>query len=280
MSSNRPVQESKESEKINQLNEAARRWKSEGLSDGERIALSMRVWELAFELLDDKNKSTAFVEAFAEACERFDPAKTEFYNYLVFLRGKRRKDAYKAQKIHAPDENNSDSLDAPISEENELTLEDVVPDKKARDAGEFSHLNGKLAELTAMILNFAQRHTGKSANETRRRWYRMFYTEDVTWIVREECMGLQRERDVLTAMELDYLDYYMVKKCRCLEAIRIGEMKPYHEVVPTESSMECTSIPLPANVSLAYWERCLREKKSAAARSQQLGSYRKELESL
>ena len=275
MSSNQPVQDSTRSAKENQLNEAARRLKSEGLSDGERIALSMKVWELAFELLDDK--STAFVKAFAEACERFDPARTEFYNYLKYLRKKRREDANRARKRH---DQIALSLDAPISEENELTLEDVVADIKAQDSGAVNRLNGKLAELTAMILNFAQRHTGKSANETRRRWYRMFYTEDMTWIAQEVCVDIQRERDVFTAMELDYLDYYMVKKCRCLEAIRIGEMKPYHEVVPTESSMECTSIPLPANVSLAYWERCLREKKSAAARSQQLGSYRKELESL
>lgn len=230
---------------------------------------------LSFELYDDH--SDAFLNSVLEALQKYDPEKGPFSHYLKYLISRRNTDAYRKQRNHAP---NADSLDAAISEENTLSLEDVVSDRMAEDPGQIGRLEGKLADLTAMILNFSQRHAGKADNATRRSWYRMFYTENMTLVAKEEVRTLLHERDVFTAMELEYLDYYMTKACRSLRTLGAARLKPYHEVVPERESMEDTPVPLPADVSLAFWQYCRGEKKGASARSEQYKAYKQELEQL
>lgn len=232
---------------------------------------------LSFILYDDHDHTEAFLDSVLEALEKYDPEKGPFSHYLKFLIGRRNTDAYRKQKRHAPD---ADSLDATFSEDNSLSLEDVVSDRMAEDPGQIGRLEGKLADLTAQILNFSQRHTGRSANETRRSWFRMFYTEDMTLVAREGVRTLLHERDVFTAMELDYLDYYMTKTCRRMKTLGVTRLKSYHEVVPEREGMEETPVPLPADVSLAFWQYCRGEKKGASARSEQYKAYKQELEQL
>ena len=262
-------------EQENRLNAEALRWKESSLSDEERSTLRNALFLLSFELYDDH--SDAFLDSVLEALQKYDPEKGPFSHYLKYLIGRRHTDAYRKQKRHAPD---ADSLDAVFSDDNSMTLGEVVADQSAADPGQISRLDGKLADLTAQMLNFAQRHTGKAANATRRSWFRMFYTEDMTLVAKEGRPSLLHERDVFAAMELDYLDYYMLRACRKMGELTMTPLKPYHEVVPEHQSMEETPLPLPANVSLAFWQRCRGKKKGASARSEQHKAYKQELEQL
>lgn len=262
-------------EKENRLNEAAARSKEKGLPDGERETLRNEVFLLAFELYDDA--SNVFLDALLEACEKYDAEKGPFSHYLKYLLSRRNTDAYRKQQRHAPD---ADSLDAAFSDDNSLTLGEVIPDQSASDPGQINRLDGKLADLTAQILNFAERHTGKAANETRRCWFRMFYTEDMTLVSKEGRPTLLHERDVFSAMELDYLDYYMLHPCREMVELAMTPLKPYHDVVPARQSMEETPLPLQADVSIAFWDVCRGEKKGPSARTEQYKVYKAELEQI
>lgn len=257
--------------KEERLNEAAARAKEALLLDGEREKLRNEIFLLAFELYDDT--SEAFLDALLEACEKYDKEKGLFSHYLKYLLARRHTDAYRKQQRHAPD---AESLDTAISDDNSLTLEEVLADPYGNDPGQISRLDGKLADLTAQILNFAERHTGKSANEARRCWFRMFYTEDMTLVAKEGRPSLLHERDAFSAMELDYLDYYMLHPCRKMAELAVMPLKPYHDVVPARQSVEETPLPLQADVSLAFWDICRGVKKGGSARSEQYKFYQAE----
>lgn len=251
-------------EKEKRLNEIAVQIKTIEPSCGERANLRNELFLLAFDLYDDT--SNAFLDSLLEACKKYEPERGPFSYYLKFLHAKRSKDHVRSDQRHAP---NADSLDAAVSDENSLTLGDFVADQNADDPGQISRLDGKLADLTAQILNFTKRHNGKAANETRQSWFRMFYTEDMTLVSKEWPANLLHERDVFAAMDLQYLDYYMLRVCRKINEISVSPLKPYHEVVSAQESMEETPLPIKADVSLAFWEICRGVKNGASARSNQ-----------
>ena len=131
------------------------------------------------------------------------------------------------------------------------------------------------------MLNFAQRHQGQAANERRREWFRLFYTEDMTQALKLMPLTFLHERDVFQAMKLPYLDYYMAKICRTGPQIAAAPLKPYSAVVPERAGTDTeTPVPLPADVSLSYKRLCGGERVGASARSEQYKWYKREKEKI
>jgi hypothetical protein len=267
----------KTDEREQQLNEKVLRWKAEALSDSDRDVLRNEIFILVFQLYD-KDNSLIFVETLVEALQKYDPAKGPFSHYFKFLLKKRSTDAYRQSEKHAPA---AFSLDAPFPEDNGLTLMDFVEDPRAEIEGTGATVGYVYDELTAQILNFAERRTGRENNEKRRMWYRIFYTEDITNAAKSVRLNLWHERDAFSAMELAYLDYYMQKPCRTLRQIEDVPLKPYQEVVPDRSAElrdQETPIPIPADVSIAYLDLCKHIQVGKTARSNQLKFYKEEKE--
>lgn len=276
------------------LNEAVLQWKSlprEG-NGAALAALRNEIWILAFELFDPRTENfrskgantdreleratMIFLDVFEEVMEKYLPEKGHFSNFLCFLLKRRLVSAYETDKIHSPE---GDSIDD-ITEADDGSIiggptpaapEDQEPEVRVM-------LNDLFAELTAMILNFSERHSGQSNNESRKMWYRLFYTEDMTLAAQTVELSTSHERDIFAAMKLPYLDYYMGKKCRTLRQLAHTSLKPYGEVVPARKGQrEETPLPLPADVSLSYLKICENISAGSSARSNQMKPYRAEI---
>ena len=266
-------------EKERRLNEAARLWKTTPPEGNEAVIESLRqqVFTMSFELFDSDGNAMAFMDAFEEAYRKYDADQGAFVNYLSTLFKNRKTDRFRYDRRHAP---GGDSLDAPVStsEDNDLTRYDVTA--SAADSPDSGVMFESLyVELTALVLNFAQNHKGRQANEDRRKWYRIFFTEDMTLTYKTHHYTFNHERDIFQAILLPYLDYYMARPCRTGREIVLTPLKPYGEVVPGQKDDRAeTRVPLPADVSLAYLSRCEGKTFKRPARSNQLNFYREEVE--
>ena len=257
------------------MDEAARSYVSmeETGNEAARQALYLELFELWYRLFDNTDKSA--LDAFEEALRRYQPEKGAFSHYLSFLMNRRKTDANRALKSR-----NIQilSMDAPMGEE-DATLSDFIADPSAAKPEERAEWDEALVELTALVLDFSERHRGKAGNETRRNWYRLFFTEDMTFAAKSVPLRLTHERDVFSAMKLAYLDYYMSAPCRDLASLLRTALRPYGETVPERSGEEGeTPLPIPADVCLNYLKRCEKVQAGAAARSNQMKFYKEEKE--
>lgn len=266
----------KRKEKERRLNQVALLWKTTLPEGNEAVIESLRqqIFTLAFELFD--GGSGAFMDAFEETYQNYDPDKGVFSNYLSKVFKGRKTDHFRYDSRHAP---SGDSLDAPVStsEDNTLTLGDITPSSTG-DPEKMVMFESHYVELTTLVLNFFQNHTGRQANETRRRWYRIFFTEDMTLTYKTRPYVFSHERDIFKAMLLPYLDYYMSRPCRTGAEITFTPLKPYDEVVTAQEGNRAeTKVPLPAQVSLAYLALCEGVSVTEEARSNQIKFYHKEV---
>lgn len=279
------------------LNEIALRWKSIQTAGNEAVisALKNELWILSFELFDptvenfrakgpDKDRelqraSMVFLDIFEEACAKYKPDEGLFTNYLSYLFKRRKVNAYRKDGVSAPE---GESVNKEKEGENGETIAGPEPTAPTSDEPEENAVfDSYLAELTAMILNFSKRHKGKANNKERRMWYQLFYTENMTMAVQIEKLSLRHERDIFAAMKLPYLDYYMSKICRTIDALANTPLKPYEEVVPAQKGKTAeTKLPLPADVSLAYLRICENISVEKNTRSRQLTNYKDEIKAM
>lgn len=285
--------------KKGRLNEIALRWKTTQTAGNEAVitALKNELWILSFELFDPtvesfrekgpnkdrelQRASMVFLDVFVEACAKYEPSKGPFTNYLSYLFKRRLVNAYEKDCISAPE---GESINNEKEDENGISKAGPEPVAPASDEPEENAVfHSYLAELTAMILNFSKRHKGKANNKEHRRrmWYQLFYTENMTMAARTEKLSLRHERDIFAAMKLPYLDYYMSKICRTIDALANTPLKPYEEVVPArKGKIEETELPLPADVSLTYLRVCENISVKKNTRSRQLKNYKDEIKAM
>lgn len=259
------------------LNQVAEQWvrlDPEG-NEAARQALYEEMFTLTFQLYDQSGGMWV-VEAFEEAIEKFDPDRALFSHYFAHLLSKRRADAYRYEQRHSP---SGISLDTPAGEDGRTGLGEFLEDPNAQNPEDAVLWEVPFLELTAMILNFAQCHPGRSGNETRRNWYRIFYTEDMTEVLKTKNLCFLHERDMFAALKQPYLDYYMSAPCATMRQIQRTPLRPYCQVVPerTERTDE-TPLPIPADVSLSYLRVCEGTQVGDTARSNQLKYYKEEKE--
>ena len=263
-----------------QLNEAARRLKSENSTQADWAS----VWSLALKLVDKENDpSVAVIDAISECIEKYGPEKGDFSNYLYFLVKRRKNTEYRKNQ---PLEQ-SVSLDTPVGEDGSSSLGDVTPDENAVskesriDEESRIDTDGYFAELISMVLNFSQRHTGKANNSSRRKWYRIFFTEDMTLVCKEHKLKYVHERDIFQAMLLPYLDFYMDGVCRTGQEIFAAPLKAYEEIDPAHAGEKAPPrLPLPADVSLSYLNTVEGVRATKPGRSNYLKFYREDKETI
>lgn len=251
------------------LNSTALKWKAVVASENETASVIQEsVFLQALKLYDDGTE--AFLNVLLEVMERYD-GKSRFSNYLNFTWSRRKNDAY--NDILNRDKQ-VDRLEAPVSSKDSRELGDAIPAGTKDEPENYYMISVPFAQLTAQVLNFAQRHQGKERNETRQNWFRIFYTEDITASLKITNIPLLCQRDVFSAMKVSYLDYFMAANCRTMPQITRTPLKPYSKVVPARGGHdEETPLPIPADVSLAYMEACEQKLVGASARSNQKKYY-------
>lgn len=277
-------------DKRERLDQIGREWcalPSEGC-DAVRVKLQEEIFSLAMKVFP--NKADAMGLFFLNDWRSFNADVGTLSNFLAARLKHRMKDLERQdfdgqRKTEISDRTDKKisvkkrhkSLDAPPStdEETEQTLGDTLPAKTGEAEGVLL-AEVVFVELTSMVLNFSKNHTGRQANETRRMWYQIFFTEDVTHVYKTQPYAFSHERDIFCAMLLPYLDYYMAAQCRAGKQVSFTPLKPYGEVVPDRrGDTGETPVPLPADVSLA-WLRREGIQAGASARSNQRRSYEAE----
>lgn len=262
-----------------ELDSAAVLWKAsqtEGNEGAARTHLN-RLWLLVFKRFEPLpdipgEDPNAIISAMEEALGKYSPEKGAFSHYFSVLLSGRKADAARYAERHAP---SSDSLDRTVAEDGDLTLGSMVAADKRLEPESAIGFDGLFAELTSLVLNFAERQNGRKYNENRRMWHRLFYTEDMTQVMKEHTFRFLHERDIFSAMDTAYLDYYMTCVCRSGQAVQQTPLKPYGQVVPSRSETAPVPLPIPGDVSLAY----LQTKGVSvgnSARSQQKNYYEME----
>ncbi len=155
-----------------------------------------------------------------------------------------------------------------LEDKNQLSIEDTYEKRESSK----DKIQIGIIEQTARIINFTEKNFGrKTANPSRRRWYRIFYTEYITYITKKmqefgvDLSDRLHERDIFHAMRTNvaecgmnenaktYLDYYMSDICETLRAIGRTKMKLYRELEnfkedfdPTKADIRI-AIPLTGN---------------------------------
>lgn len=262
-------------DKSRRLDEVALQWKTlpDTGHEAQKEALWLELFELFFELFDDAAGSESVLDMFERTTANYDPAAGPFSHYV------RRSDTFRKHDEDLKRKKatiESVPLELPVGEDGSATLADLLPDTNAADPDRFFEMEGLYAELISNILHFGEIHYGKANNKTRLCWYRLFFTEDMTYSWKTEGVSYVNERDVFRAMLLDYLDYYMEELCRTRKEVCRSPLKPYGETVPgTADGNRETPLPIPADVSLAYLKRSGSSLGSTrAARSNNMKLYR------
>lgn len=260
-----------------ELDEAAILWKT-SLSENDRgKALDYRekIWLLVFRLydrddLDERDcDPSALLKVLEEAFEKYDPREGQFSHYFSKLFSGRKKDFSDYNSRHAPV---GDSLDLPVSEDGNLTLGDMLAADETSQPEGTMDIDGRLAELTAAIMVFLHKKD-REHNDARKMWFRIFYTEDMTLAMKELALRFLHEREVFSAMDVEYLDYYMAAPCRTGKEVMGTPLRPYCEVVPARRDTDPVPLPIPGDVSLCFLKACRGISAGGTARSNQIGFY-------
>ena len=155
------------------------------------------------------------------------------------------------------------SLDASVDPEGKDSLldrqSDLQGDPFVRHAEEAA-----LREYMALALTIPDRLHGRSNTETRRTFYRLFFTDGLSAALRnagnEGALPpyQERERELLEASETEFLDFFLTAVCRTVPELAEGRLKPYGEMVPGRPMQELEPAGkslwhLPADVYMTYW---------------------------
>lgn len=243
----------------------------------------MELFQLLFLAFSDKSKldtgDERFIKNIKKAIESYDVSKSNgmtFYTYTygILLNRKKDYDELKSNQKHI-------SIDEQVeTSEDKINIIDKITNKKnisvEKEVISKIIFDLYIISLTSSILNFHSTYTGKANNLERRIWHHIFYTEDITDIMKNygEIINIKHERDVFSAIDKDYLDYYMSKSCGTLSEIFKTKLKLYSEVVPERVNDNYEiKVPIPGDVSYNYLLIQKDYKSGKTARSNQLKIY-------
>ena len=221
-------------------------------------------WETSEKSIDKDctcEKSVELLNVFCDTLKKFDLSFGKPYSYYFNSTwSRRRKDSkddieFRARTIRIDE----------LPKELEDTAIDSAHDMMVQD---------RYTDLTTLILHLRERIGVRAANPARERWFRMFYTEDITRTVKTIDIKFTHERDVMQAIYQSYLDYYTTRKCHSTAQIRKTPLEPLRKFTENPADTEEISCErFPACVSLTYLERCENTKYGNSARSNQRKNY-------
>lgn len=211
----------------------------------------------------------------------FDPKRSSLSHYLAYKLNKRGYDFIKDEgKLNTA---KFISLDQPIYEGdgNEIALEDKLVGNERNEPEHSLWENDRLIEILVLITKVIQHLKGKANNEVRRKYFSLFTTDYITYAIKnEECrLDIRHERDMMNAMESDFLNFYMQSMCCSVADIQQSSLKKYGELVDGEEMIE-TKLPLSNPVYVSYFWKVLKQSVTDSAISNQKGEYKKQLKEL
>lgn len=257
------------------LEQLCAQWAALGPEDqGRKLDMENEIFILAYELFPGRESEIGTV--FLNDWKHFDAAKGSAYGFFSARISLRQKDAYRDQKAYE-DHTVTDTVQMD-GDQSESLLENL-PAGPGAGPEERLDLDDTARELLSVILNLRGHLQGRANNPARHNYFRMFFTDSVASSLHDGTpppVFIKRERDLFTALKLEFLDFFMRETCRSVADICRSPLKPYGALVEGRG-MEETKLPLPGDVYVSYLSRVENTKVRAPAVSQQRQMYREEL---
>ena len=260
-------------------------WRALGEGDeAVRMKLNVELGQVLTALYPLNSEAWEFFsELWADVQNKFDPSMGSLQHYWKYKLKKieltmRRRDLGDHRKSGADRDEwvSNASLDKPISDDapDGGTYLDLLPSGAAGPENQLE-MRETFPALVSLILDLPTKLRGQANNPARIRYYRMFFTDEVTDIIAQGGGALfhRHERDLFRAMYLAFLDFFMDASCRTVAAVERAHLKPYGEMVPGRP-MEAPNQPLPIDVYTQYLRTEGVELRSDATISNQRDAYR------
>ena len=270
------------------LNALGERWAAirEQGELNEKENVKAEIYELAFQLFPQYIDAMGIF--FETEWPKFDPQKGSLYG-LFANRLKKRKltNDWKEQGIRfkvwkdAETGKNITEKIMPVSlqqkadAEGEAELEDFQV-SQTETPEDHAQTDAVAYELLMTILALPELLHGRANNPQRLMYFRMFFTDSVTDIIRTQQTPMyfvEHERDLFQAIQVPFLDFFAAQTCRTVEEIQNSWNKLYGEIV-SGRPMEELEHPLPGDIYCAYLEQNEEIKIGLFALSNQRAAYK------
>ena len=275
-------------ERKDRLNALGERWAAirEQGEFNEKENVKAEIYELAFQLFPQYVDVMGIF--FEKEWPHFDPQKGSLYGFFA-ARLKLRKQSNDwweqgiRRKVRKDPKTGKDmvekiipiSLQQKVDTEGDIELEDFevsqigIPEDRAQ-TDEVAY------ELLMTILTLPELLHGRANNPQRLMYFRMFFTDSVTDIIRTQqtpTYFVEHERDLFQAMQIPFLDFFAAQTCRTVREIQNSWNKLYGEIV-SGRPMEELEHPLPGDIYCAYLERNEEIQIGLSALSNQKAAYK------
>lgn len=271
------------SDAIANFNRLGEEWTAAKEDADRRKWLENEIFIHAYSLFENvrlKNTDFRYLEGMADVWEkdwpRFDAARGTLYGFFAKRLHDRAVDLYR-REIRNP---SAFSLDAPVhtdsGEDGTASLLDTRGEEDAYPALE----QERVSELLALMLRFPERLHGHAANPEKLNYYRLFFTDGVSYALQQGDLDpeqIPHERELWEVLKERFLDFYLIRQCRSAAEIQDCPVKGYGELVPGRPmGREPPRPPLPNDVYLTYLnDREGKGLKSESTITNQRNAYKK-----
>ena len=172
---------------------------------------------------------------------------------------------------------NANSLDYQTSDDegNYISKEYTSNENLEEDSIGNSVVTNLNQVLAYSIIHFLK-HKGKQYNSTKLQYIKMFYTESMTILFKDDIDTKDlNSQQIFSAMDTNFLDMYMKMVCRTPKEVRNSPLKYYSELFKDEPCNHAEiKLPLENRVFLKYWEDLTGKKIADSNISQQRNYYK------
>lgn len=284
--------EKKRDQLLQRLNQLGKDWgelRPEG-DESVRQALTEEIFCTICEMFSGDHAAMEAISVFFLGdWPKFDPKLSELGEFVKSRIKLRARDAYKrdtsGRYTSVEDPNTGEtkrkyvslrSLDVPAGEDDALTGLDTLAAGSETDPYTQLAFDDTACQLLLLMAELPQRLEGRANNPARRNYFRLFFTDGVATALQSGPVPdtfRKRENDLIHAVKLPFLDYFMIDLCRTADEIAASATRPFCQVVEGRGP-ERTPLPLPNDVYIAYLDRVEGYSAKAPAVTQQRQQYR------
>lgn len=233
-----------------------------------------------------------YLDVIVYCLKSYDPAKGNLSHLLYKTTSKRENDYSEklcyGRKGYLSHETSYD-INVGNDEGEEVALAQLLSDgRSVEDIVILQYNTGDIMdELFALAVDVMSKI--KTHETPRWRWYRIFYTENITDVLNvasPQCQDVEirHERDVMRALNSEYLNFYMRRPCESVEDIKHAGLKNYDDIMDAPDDKKkgrMIELPLGDNpvVSLSYLSRVYGKDVLVSSRSNFRKQYKDELRS-
>ncbi|MFI3212748.1 MAG: hypothetical protein R3Y24_05345 [Eubacteriales bacterium] len=119
--------------------------------------------------------------------------------------------------------------------------------------------------------------TACKVSPSKYKWWKLFFTEDMTNILKEVTLTTRYEKEVFQALNTKYLDFFMSKNCRTFGEIEETHLKLECEVIPGSTVERELKVPIKSQVSFEFLAQPSEDnnKPAKSVRSEHRTQYKK-----